>query len=195
MLNLVTAGMPSPAGPPGSPLMMPTKVTPKKTRRPKKLKVAEAGPGSGFTLSSGTITPLPASLLSISAPLPPSPHKEATDPPPLPIRIPGPDPAVPRTVIHYAGPGPSKTEAPATVSEVSTHDRNNFHDKLSQVTNNPTTPTWTVAAGRPVAAPRPAPGQLLLSSFHRNLSPTKLVGASQGQVMVACIIISSIILL
>ena len=120
--------MPSPAGPPGSPLMMPTKVTPKKTRRPKKLKVAEAGPGSGFTLSSGTITPLPASLLSISAPLPPSPHKEATDPPPLPIRIPGPDPAVPRTVIHYAGPGPSKTEAPATVSEVSTHDQNNYHD-------------------------------------------------------------------
>ena len=48
-----------------------------------------------------------------------------------------------------------------------------------KVTNNPTTPTWSVAMSRPVTAARPAVGQLLLSSFHRNLSPTKLVTAGQ----------------
>ena len=47
------------------------------------------------------------------------------------------------------------------------------------MTNNPTTPTWSVAMSRPVTAARPAVGQLLLSSFHRNLSPTKLVTGGQ----------------
>ena len=64
-------------------------------------------------------------------------------------------------MIQYAAAG-AKSEAP-------------------KVTNNPTTPTWSVAMSRPVAAARPAVGQLLLSSFHRNLSPTKLVTGG-GQV-------------
>ena len=63
-------------------------------------------------------------------------------------------------VIQYAATG-SKSEA--------------------KVTNNPTTPTWSVAMSRPVTAARPAVGQLLLSSFHRNLSPQKLVTGG-GQV-------------
>ena len=113
----------------------------KKARRPKKNKLAEAG-GEQFRLSSG-ITPLPASLLSISTPLPPvsgqSPVKDS-DPPPLPIRIPfvtssaalSPSSPTPR-VIHYAAP---RSE--------------------TLVTNNPTTPTWTVAVSRPMTAARPA---------------------------------------
>ena len=65
-------------------------------------------------------------------------------------------------VIQYAAPG-NKSEA-------------------LKVTNNPTTPTWTLAMNRPVTAARPAVGQLLLSSFHRNLSPQKLVTGGQGPV-------------
>ena len=53
------------------------------------------------------------------------------------------------------------------------------------MTNNPTTPTWSVAMSRPVTAARPAVGQLLLSSFHRNLSPTKLVTGGQASVPVS----------
>ena len=53
------------------------------------------------------------------------------------------------------------------------------------MTNNPTTPTWSVAMSRPVTAARPQVGQLLLSSFHRNLSPTKLVAGGQASVPVS----------
>ena len=77
---------PAPLSPGGTPLLMiNNKAVAKKTRRPKKLKMPET---EGFTLSSGSITPLPASLLSISTPLPPvsGAGKDAGDPPPLPIR-------------------------------------------------------------------------------------------------------------
>ena len=68
-------------------------------------------------------------------------------------------------MIQYAAAG-AKSEAP-------------------KVTNNPTTPTWSVAMSRPVTAARPQVGQLLLSSFHRNLSPTKLVTGGQASVPVS----------
>ena len=76
----------APLSPGGTPLLMiNNKAVAKKTRRPKKLKMPET---EGFTLSSGSITPLPASLLSISTPLPPvsGAGKDVGDPPPLPIR-------------------------------------------------------------------------------------------------------------
>ena len=74
----------APLSPGGTPLLMINNQA-KKTRRPKKLKMPET---EGFTLSSGSITPLHASLLSISTPLPPvsGAGKDAGDPPPLPIR-------------------------------------------------------------------------------------------------------------
>ena len=81
--------------------------------------------------------PLPASLLSISAPLPPTTLSPLKEPPPLPIRLPpGPGSPTPR-VIHYAG----RTGA-----------------------DNPTTPTWTVAVSRPVTATRP---QQMVIAGHR----------------------------
>ena len=98
------------------------KTPPKKARRPKKPKVSEGE--AGGLLSN----PLPASLLSISAPLPPTTLSTLKEPPPLPIRLP-PGSPTPR-VIHYAG----RTGADNT---------------------NPTTPTWTVAVSRPVTASRP----------------------------------------
>ena len=100
------------------------KTPPKKARRPKKPKVSEGE--AGGLLSN----PLPASLLSISAPLPPTTLSPLKEPPPLPIRLPpGPGSPTPR-VIHYAG-------------------------RTGADTNNPTTPTWTVAVSRPVTASRP----------------------------------------
>merc|ERR1719510_1371256 len=111
------------AGLTGSPLASPLpKTPPKKARRPKKPKVSEGE--AGGLLSN----PLPASLLSISAPLPPTTLSPLKEPPPLPIRLAaGPGSPTPR-VIHYAG----RTGA-----------------------DNPTTPTWTVAVSRPVTASRP----------------------------------------
>ena len=107
------------------------KTPPKKARRPKKPKVSEGE--AGGLLSN----PLPASLLSISAPLPPTTLSPLKEPPPLPIRLPpGPGSPTPR-VIHYAG----RTGA-----------------------DNPTTPTWTVAVSRPVTASRP---QQMVVSGHR----------------------------
>lgn len=152
-------GLTSTSGPPGPPLlMMQQKLTPKKSRKPKK----KNSEGEQFTLSSGTITPLPASLLSISTPLPPvsGSSKDATDPPPLPIRIPfatsSPGPASPSSptprVIHYAGR--------QSATEVSS-------------------PTWTVAVTRPMASTRPASGQVILSSLPHT-SPTKLVTNRQS---------------
>ena len=116
-------------GPLTSPL---AKTPPKKARRPKKPKASE-----GETGGPGLSNPLPASLLSISAPLPPTTLSPLKEPPPLPIRLPpGPGSPTPR-VIHYAG----RTGA-----------------------DNPTTPTWTVAVSRPVTASRP---QQMVVSGHR----------------------------
>ena len=114
---------PAGAGLAGGSLASPLpKTPPKKARRPKKPKVSEGE--AGGLLSN----PLPASLLSISAPLPPTTLSPLKEPPPLPIRLPpGPGSPTPR-VIHYAG----RTGA-----------------------DNPTTPTWTVAVSRPVTASRP----------------------------------------
>lgn len=92
--------------------------------------------------------------------------KDATDPPPLPIRIPfvssssgsqSPSSPTPR-VIHYAS-GQQKPEA---------------------VSHDPTKPTWTVAVSRPMtavrpttaAAARPAGGQHVILRPHT--SPAKL---------------------
>merc|ERR1719219_1907609 len=98
------------------------KTPPKKTRKPKKPKVCEGEAGNLLS------NPLPASLLSISTPLPPTTLSPLKEPPPLPIRLAaGPGSPTPR-VIHYAG----RTGA-----------------------DNPTTPTWTVAVSRPVTASRP----------------------------------------
>merc|ERR1719219_1337054 len=125
-------------GPLTSPL---AKTPPKKARRPKKPKASE-----GETGGPGLSNPLPASLLSISAPLPPTTLSPLKEPPPLPIRLPpGPGSPTPR-VIHYAG----RTGA-----------------------DNPTTPTWTVAVSRPVTASRPRPStvQIQLPGLVRQHSP------------------------
>merc|ERR1719270_1390378 len=150
-------GLTSPLGPPGTPLlMMQQKMTPKKSRKPKKKNPEGEQP---FTLSSGTITPLPASLLSISTPLPPvsGSSKEATGPPPLPIRIPfaasgrsSPSSPTPR-VIHYAGGQRPPTEV--------------------------SSPTWTLTSTRPSPGQRP-PTEV--SSPTWNLTSTR---PSPGQVI------------
>jgi len=148
----------------------------KKPRRPKKLKMPE---GEHFTLSSGSITPLPASLLSISTPLPPSPIKDS-DPPPLPIRIPmmtstsTPNSPTPR-VIHYAGAAKSDSNPPNTINWSHTGIR----PAGGQLLNQAIRPT----GGQLIAqapAPRPAAGQLILSTIPRpGLSPTKIVTSGQ----------------
>ena len=135
--------------------------------------------GEHFTLSSGSITPLPASLLSISTPLPPSPIKDS-DPPPLPIRIPmmtstsTPNSPTPR-VIHYAGAAKSDSNPPNTINWSHTGIR----PAGGQLVNQAIRPT----GGQLIAqapAPRPAAGQLILSTIPRpGLSPTKIVTSGQ----------------
>ena len=135
--------------------------------------------GEHFTLSSGSITPLPASLLSISTPLPPSPIKD-TDPPPLPIRIPmmtstssTPNSPTPR-VIHYAGASKSDNNLPNTINWSHTGIR----PAGGQIFNQAIRPTGGQLIGQ--ASPRPAAGQLILSTIPRpGLSPTKLVNSGQ----------------
>ena len=124
-------------------------------KRPRKPKKLKLPKGE-FTLSSGT-TPLPPSLLSISTPLPPMVSKD-TDPPPLPIRIP---------LASSTGPPVASPSSPTP--------RVIHYAGRSEA--GVTTPTWTGPA------PRPAAGQLILSTLPRpGLSPTKLVSSGQGSV-------------
>ena len=157
---------------------------------------AVQGPGQGVAFS---VLPhpssLPPSLLSISAPLPPSPTHPTLSPPPLPIRVPALLPSPTPRVIQYTGTRPptppqpvrqcrSITPAhqpPIEQSQVAdspayTTDRdsetNNAAVILTTHSHNPTTPTWTVAVSRPVSSTtRPALGSLAVRPARPALSP------------------------
>ena len=148
----------------------------KKARKTKKSKSTDSETVQSFSVLPHINNPIPASLLSISTPLPPTSSSSCSlSPPALPIRIPfplsntslvspilssalqppnstsvvsspkSPQPQLPNSptprVIQYAGRGKGGPESTPQSPGPAAH--------------NPTTPTWTVAGSRPVAATKP----------------------------------------
>jgi len=180
----VAGGISLSGGPQGTtPIhILPQTPAPKKARKTKKSKSTDSETVQSFSVLPHMHNPLPASLLSISAPLPPtSPSTCSLSPPPLPIRVPFlpiPSPALssssPLLSSALQSPHSPVTTSPRISQPSSVQLPTSPTPRVIQyagrgkglpdatprlpvpITHNPTTPTWTVAVSRPVAATRPA---------------------------------------
>jgi len=165
--------------------ILPQTPQPKKARKSKKSKSTEGDSSQSFSILPNINNPLPASLLSISTPLPQtSPTSCPLSPPPLPIRVPLhslSNPAlIPSSPLLSTALQVSNSPQPVTTSQKSPQSGNPLQlptsptprviqyagrgKGLSDTTTqspgpqNSTAPTWTVAVSRPMTATRPGLG-------------------------------------
>eukprot|EP00090_Calanus_glacialis_P009565 TRINITY_DN17950_c0_g1_i1.p1 TRINITY_DN17950_c0_g1~~TRINITY_DN17950_c0_g1_i1.p1 ORF type:complete len:1086 (-),score=407.11 TRINITY_DN17950_c0_g1_i1:129-3386(-) len=162
--------------------ILPQTPAPKKARKPKKSKSTDSETVQSFSVLPHLNNPLPASLLSISTPLPQTSSSLCSlSPPALPIRIPFPlsnpplvssspllssalqSPNHPTMATSPRSPQPQLPTSPTPRVIQYAGRGKGFPDPTPKspgpVTHNPTTPTWTVAVSRPVAATKPALAQ------------------------------------
>jgi len=177
----------------------------KKARKTKKSKSTDSETVQSFSVLPNLNNPLPASLLSISTPLPlTSTSSCSLSPPTLPIRIPFPlaNTSLVSPILSSALQPPSpvvpapkspqpqlpNSPTPRVIQYAGRGKGVPDATPLSPgpVAHNPTNPTWTVAGSRPVAASKPQqqiarPGLALHQPVKLpSQSPQQVRPASQG---------------